>query len=115
MTREKAWTCLSANIGFPGSGSLMAGKLTGYPQALLTVIGIFMSLVFGTRFCIWFFSNWSRLQTPGADPFQNLRELWMGIRWALLGVALFAFAWIWAFLTGLTILSRAKKETRVQN
>src|ERR1041385_5118907 len=112
LTREKAWTCLSANAGFPGSGSLMAGKLSGYFQMLLTIVALLMSLVFGTRFTIWFFSNWSRLQAAGADPFQNLREVWMGIRWAVLGMGLFAFAWIWAFLTGIIILSRTKKPTK---
>jgi len=63
------------------------------------------------RFIAWFLANWSRLQDPNADPMATLRELWLSVRWALLGIALFALAWIWGFASGLMILASAKKNS----
>ena len=110
LTRERAWICFSMNMGFPGSGSLMARRLVGYPQAVLTISGILLTLFFGGRFVTWFFANWSRLQNPGGDPLETMREIWMAVRWALAGMGLFALAWLWGLATGLTIVSRAKRE-----
>jgi hypothetical protein len=109
LTREKAWTCLSANLGFPGTGSLMAGRFSGYPQALLAVAGMLMSMFFGVRFALWFLANWSRLQDSGGDAMGNLLEMWLAMRWAVAGMGLFAFSWIWGLVSGLMLLASAKK------
>jgi len=109
LTREKARICFGMNLGFPGSGSLMARRLVGYPQILLTMSGILLSMLFGLRFIAWFLSNWSRLQNPNADPMAGLHELWLQVRWALLGMGLFALAWIWGLVSGLIMLAAAKE------
>jgi hypothetical protein len=109
LTREQAWTCLRANMGFSGSGSVMAGKWVGYLQALLALAVISLSLIYGTRFAIWFFANWSRLQATSADPLQTLHDVWLGVRWALLGMALFALAWLWGLLSDLLLMAAGKK------
>jgi hypothetical protein len=112
LTRDKARTYLTANMGFPGLGSLMAGKWIGYAQALMTLAGLGLSMVFGTRFAIWFVKNWSQLQAPSPDPLEMLRDMWLAARWALLGIALFASAWIWGLLSGLLLMAAAKKAVQ---
>ena len=111
LTREKARMCFGINLGFPGSGSLMAGRLVGYPQILMTLSGILLSMLFGLRFIGWFMANWSRLQNPNGDPMENLHELWLQVRWALLGIVLFAVAWLWGLVSGLMILAAARKQS----
>ena len=100
------------NLGVPGSGSLMAGKMIGYPQLLLMTAGMIISMVFGGKFLAWFFANWARLQNPSNDPLGTLAEIWQAVKWPLAGVALFGLAWLWGLGTGLNILVKAKREER---
>ena len=69
-----------------------------------------LTLAFGLRFFVWFAANRLRLQNPGADPATALLDMWLAVRWALLGIALFALGWLWALATSLAILSTAKKD-----
>ena len=89
-------------------GSLVAGYASGYAQALLAVGGMILSIVFGLRFVVWYFDNWSRLYHSQADPTEALGDMWRAIRWALLGIGIFLVGWLWAMGTSLTILRRAK-------
>ncbi|HEV2391437.1 MAG TPA: hypothetical protein VG146_03640 [Verrucomicrobiae bacterium] len=109
LSRETAWACVTANLAVPGAGSLMAGRLSGYVQAALMAGGLVLTVLFGARLGVWYFHNWSRLQTE-TDPLAALSELWQQIRWPLLGFALFALAWIWALVSSWQILSEAKKS-----
>ena len=110
MTRDKAKVCLMMNLGFPGSGSLMAGKIVGYLQVLLTLGGFAISMICGGKFLAWFFANWSRLQNPSNDPLQTFSEIWQAVKWPLAGVGLFGLAWLWGLGTGLLILVAAKRQ-----
>jgi hypothetical protein len=104
LSRQTAWGFLTTNLALPGFGSLAAGRKSGYFQAVLTIIGMALTMIFGLRFIAWSLSNWSRLHDPTADQFAALGEMWLVVRWALLGIGIFALGWIWALGTSLGIL-----------
>lgn len=94
----------------PGFGSLMARRIAGYFQAPLCVLGLVLTLAFGARFVLWYFANRARLNDPQTDPLAVLAELWINVRWALLGMAVFALDWLWAGGTSLSLLAQAKRQ-----
>jgi hypothetical protein len=94
----------------PGFGSLLAGRVSGYPQAALMLIGLLLTVVCGVRFIAWRLDHWSQVQDPQADPLANLMEMWLAVRWSLLGVGIFGFGWLWSLFTSLDILREAKKS-----
>lgn len=109
LSRQTAWGCLTSNLALPGSGSLVAGRVSGYAQLVLAVGGMAMSLGFGLRFMFWYFANYSRFHDPQADQFAALGDLWLACRWPLVGFAVFATGWLWGLATGLHIVQEAKK------
>ena len=109
VDREKAKVCLIMNLGVPGSGSLMAGRLVGYPQLVLTFCGLAVSMIFGGKMLTWTLGNWSRLQNSN-DPMASLTEIWQAIKWPLAGLGIFALAWLWGLITGLMVLATAKSD-----
>ena len=111
LSRETARGCLAANLGVPGAGTLAAGRRSGYVQLALALAGIVLTLTCGARFIGWYIQDYSRLLDPQLeDPVQVLLEVWLAVRWALLGMALFAFAWLWALFSSFSILRRAKSS-----
>jgi len=113
LSRETALSCLTANLAMPGSGSLAAGRRSGYFELLLSVIGVVLTLVFGTRFLIWFAQNWSSLHSQDADPFATFSGMWVAGRWAFLGIFIFLIAILWSLITSLEILRSARKPPRL--
>jgi len=109
ITRANAWACGSTNLVLPGFGSLMGGRRSGYPQAVLCVAGFFLTMVFGIKFIIWGVLHWSELRNPEGDPVETLSALWQACRWALLGMGLFGVAWLWAQFTSLVIMNTARR------
>jgi hypothetical protein len=109
LDRPTAWGCVTSNLAFPGSGSLLAGRASGYLQVLLALAGAALTTVFGLRFIAWFLANRVRLQDVEMDPVERLLELWIGVRWALLGMGVFALAWLWALATSAWILREAAR------
>ena len=109
LSRQTAWGCFTTNLALPGFGSLVAGHATGYPQALLGVGGLMLTLIFGARFLGWYVANWSRLQGPQNDPIAALAEVLRAVRWPALGIAVFAVGWLWALTTSWQILRSAKQ------
>src|SRR6266404_2112713 len=89
LSRQTAWGCLTSNLAVPGFGSLAAGHSSGYFQVALTVIGMALTMIFGARFVLWMLANWTRLHDPMADQFDALRQMWLAVRWALLGIGIF--------------------------
>ena len=112
LSRQTAWGCLTSNLALPGSGSLVAGRSSGYSQLLLGLAGLVVSMIFGLRFIVWQLANWSRFHGPEADPVAGLHELWVHLRLALLGLGLFFLAWFWALMSSLAILDSARKAER---
>jgi hypothetical protein len=107
IDRSTAWGCLTSNLALPGSGSLLAGRVSGYGQVLLALVGAVITTVFGLRFVVWVFSHWTQLQDADLDPLERLLTLWLGLRWALVGMAVFVIAWLWALGSSVGILRGA--------
>jgi len=110
ISPDAARACSSANCVFPGLGSLMGGRPSGYLQMILTLAGFGLTGIFGTKFLIWAVRNWSELYGPQADPLDTLTQLWVAIRWAFLGMVLFGFSWLWALTTSLGIRIKARQR-----
>ena len=108
LSRQTAHGCVGTNLALPGIGSLMAGRAVGYVQAALTLAGFGLTVLFGLKFSLWYLANWSSLNSPNADPLETLGEVWREVRWALLGIGLFAIAWLWAMGTNAGILRQAR-------
>src|SRR6266478_1303859 len=89
LSRQTAWGCLTTNLALPGSGSLVAGRRSGYAQLALAVSGMVLTLIFGLRFLAWFVANWSRFHQPDTDPFAALGEMWHVLRWPVVGIGVF--------------------------
>jgi hypothetical protein len=100
---------VATNLALPGFGSLLARRAVGYPQAALTVVGFGLTAWFGVRFGIWYFQNSAALRDADSDPVENLIEIWLGVRWALLGFALFGTSWLWSLSTSSAILRSARQ------
>ena len=111
LSRQTAWGCLTSNLALPGIGSLVAGRPSGYPQAALAFLGMFLTIGFGGRFIVWFFANWSRLHQPEND-LAVLADMWRAVRWSLFGMATFLLGWLWALATSLQILHSAKQAEK---
>ena len=109
LSRQTAWGCLTSNLALPGSGSLLAGRRSGYGQLVLAMAGLLVITIFGLRFILWALGNWSRLHAPDADPVESLLGIWVHLKWALLGFGIALIAWLWALMTGLSILNSAQK------
>ena len=110
LSPETALGCLSTNLAVPGSGSLLAGRISGYPQLAMALGGMVMTFVCGARFVAWSVSHWSDFQAPDADPILTLTNLWLAARWPLLGIGCFAFGWLWALFTSFDIVREAKRN-----
>ena len=108
LSRQTAWGCLTTNLAMPGFGSLMAGRVSGYPQVVLTFVGLALTLVCGGRFVLWCLANWARLHAPEADPLAALLEMWIAMRWAVAGIGIFFLSLLWALATSFQIIRAAK-------
>lgn len=110
LDRQAARDYLTTNLALPGFGSLAAKRISGYFQAPLCVLGLVLTTTFGVRFFVWYFTNHRLTDEMQDDPVAVLNEIWIHVRWALLGMALFALSWLWALATGLSLLHQAKAD-----
>jgi hypothetical protein len=111
LTRAEAWGCVTANLAVPGSGSLAAGRVVGYFQMALTIIGFVMTLVCAAGFFHWYFANAKQIaQMQETDPAGTLLSFWLAARGAMAGFALVAFALAWAAITSFQIVQAQRKE-----
>src|SRR5262245_45376162 len=108
LSRQTAWGCFVANLGLPGAGSLAAGRYSGYAQLALAAAGTFVTIAFGSRAIAWYVANWSRLHQAQMDPLEALEEMWVVLRWALLGIGIFLTGWLWALATSLIIIRSSR-------
>jgi len=109
LSRDAAWAYFSTNLALPGFGSLAARRLAGWLQAPLCVVAVVLTLGFGLRFTVWYFTHRDQLDDPTDDPVATLAAIWANVRWALLGMGLFALNWIWALFTSLSLMQEAKR------
>jgi hypothetical protein len=113
LSRQTAWGCLTTNIALPGFGSLVAGRKSGYAQALLSIGGMVVSVIFGVRALLWMLANWSRMHDPAVDQFAVMGEMWAVLRWAFLGIAIFGLGWLWALASSFGIVRSANTDSAV--
>src|SRR5690349_19241268 len=85
LTRQTAWGCMTTNLSLPGFGSLLVGRKVGYPQVVLGLTGLTLTCLFGIRFILWYIGNHAQM-LENNDPLANLEQLWIHLRWALLGI-----------------------------
>ena len=104
-----AWGCLTANVAVPGCGSLVAGRVSGYFQLLLAMIGVALSTVFGLRFIVWYVNNWANLQQTQPDMDANFQELWLRLRPACIGFLVFLAGLLWSMASSIGILLESKR------
>ena len=109
-SRAEAWACLTANLAWPGSGSLAAGKSAGYGQTVIALVGLVVSMATGAHLLSWMLANWKRLGQPSDDPMENLSLIWHQIRWPLVGLGIFAVAFVWALVTSMQIMAATPKN-----
>jgi len=103
--KEIARGCLTANLAIPGMGSLVGGRKVGYAQLSVCFTGFGLTLVSGVHCIYWTLAHWEELHDPNLiDPFAALREVFLHMRWPLLGIALFIAAWLWALMTSYSLL-----------
>ena len=99
---------MTTNLALPGFGSLLAGRVVGYVQVAISLAGFALTTLFGIRFMVWYFGNSAHIQQIQADPEIYFHEVWLQVRWALLGMGLFLVAWLWALMSSLGILASAR-------
>ena len=110
LDRATAWGCLTTNLAIPGCGSLVAGRVSGYLQFLIAIIGEVVSAYFCLKFMFWYQSNWTQMQQIQPDSAANFHELWLRLRWFLLGLGVFGAGWLWALGSSLGILLESKQQ-----
>jgi F0F1-type ATP synthase membrane subunit c/vacuolar-type H+-ATPase subunit K len=91
--KHTAWACLVTNLcTVPGLGSLAAGRKVGLIQAPLAAAGFGLSL-------LWLIVYVRAWLATGEKPEGVGPHFEVG----LIGVGLFATAWLWGLATGLKI------------
>ena len=109
LTLQTARGCVGTNLALPGFGSLLAGRKVGYPQAALTVIGFALTIVFGLGFVVFALRNMAAFWDPESDQLRLWLELWLRLRWPLVGFGMVALSWLWSLTTNSSILREARK------
>ena len=47
-------------------------------------------------------------ETPGGLPDVYFREIWVHLRWPVLGMAVFLAGWLWALASSVSIVAQAR-------
>ena len=104
-----AWVLVVINqLAFPGLGTILAGRRTGWPQAALMVVGFCLTMTF-LLFYLWCCVRY--LREPGWSD-RDWRASYAPLGWALrYGILLCGTSWLWAWVDSVAIL-RAMKRAR---
>lgn len=107
---SRAWSYVVLNLlAFPGMGTIMARRTTGYLQATLSLIGFGMFV----GFVLWFMVG---LVRTAGDMSGDLDAYWRFVRsrawiaWA--GLVVCAVAWFWSLFSSVQILRAARRNSR---
>lgn len=85
-------------LAFPGLGSILAGRRSGYLQAPLMLAGFFLAVGF---MGLYLRDTYRALASGGANfEFESAHLTWM----AWWGFGLCIVSWVWAGLTSLSLL-----------
>lgn len=99
--------CAMINLlAFPGLGSILAGRPSGFPQALLMLTGFFLAVGF---MGFYLRDSYRAIASGGATlEFESAQLTWM----AWWGFGLCLVAWVWAGLTSLSLLDGRSSRPR---
>src|SRR3954470_3382853 len=102
LSRSKAWTCVIINqLAFPGMGTVIAGRRSGYVQGAVMLAGFFLTM----GFMVSYFANLFSFIAHSEGSRPDFLELCRPYAWAgLSGLALCLIAWCWAMVSSLVIL-----------
>lgn len=111
LTRSRAWTCVAMNqLAFPGVGTVMAGRRTGYIQAVLMLSGFLLA----TGFMLWFITCSVHALITGMMDEQKLAAQYLPYVWlGKLGMVLCLVAWFWSLASSFGILRQVPKPASV--
>ena len=99
--RKAAIACALINLAaLPGGGSILAGRLVGIPQSLLTFagFGLFMK----------YFLIIMKTAMNATDPDRVLQAARAHVRLGAAGVGLVAIAWLWSAFTSYSVWQQSK-------
>lgn len=71
--------------------------------------GMILTVLAGIPMIQWCLANFARLQDP-SDLTGALLDLWLHMRWSLLGICVFVFSMGWAGFTGWRLVSQASED-----
>ena len=101
LDRRKAWACLLLNVGAcPGFGSILAGRLSGWPQLGLSLAGFVWS--------VWTMGRFLMLVLKAGHVPDDWRKHALALA---AGFGVFAVSWLWSGITGLLLLKGARRES----
>jgi hypothetical protein len=110
ISRKRALVCLGMNaLGFPGLGTIMAGRAIGYVQAALMCLGFFLFVGFMMLYLTSSVGSLNRFMLTGVTEDPTIHyEPWLWVLW--LGLALSFLAWTWSIISSLVILRQTPPE-----
>jgi hypothetical protein len=92
-------------LAFPGLGTILAGRRIGYAQATLMVAGFILTMAF----LIWYLVCAGRYAVNPTWSEQEFTSRYRPYLWSLYwGLALCAFAWVWALISSVQLLRRGE-------
>ena len=102
LSRNKAWTCIAINqLAFPGLGTVMAGRRSGYLEGAIKLAGFFLTMCFMCGYFSSLFSFMVHSQGSNVDFIELCRPYaWAGIS----GLGLCFIAWCWSLISSIGIL-----------
>lgn len=99
--KSSAWGWTLTNlVVLPGLGTIAAGQKKGYAQAAITIVGMVITLI-GVSHLLSFFADLGNIDETALGP---LLVTFVGLLITLIG-------WVWALITSLGLLKRAKEQT----
>jgi hypothetical protein len=94
-------------LAFPGLGTIMAGRRTGYLQALIMVIGFILA----TGYMVWFIICITRLALGETANEAEWTAQYHRYGWAgKYGLALCIVAWCWSLVSSIGILRQSRQN-----
>jgi hypothetical protein len=103
------WICALINQGaFPGLGTMMMGRRSGYAQAAIMLAGFFLTMAF----LIWYLICVGRYATNTTWSKDQFTSLYRPYKWSLYwGLGLCVAAWVWSLFSSIAMV-RADLKSR---
>ena len=101
------WVCAGINqFAWPGVGSILGGRLIGFVQAGLMLLGF---LLFVGFFLFYMKTMWDTFGDPNGNE-EQWHAAYRPYMWTwIVGLALCAISWGWSLLTSITMIRSAQQ------